>query len=51
MEKYVQQQNILRFQDLLLRVTDEARRKQIENLIAEEKAKSKPPGETRYLVR
>jgi hypothetical protein len=44
MEKYVQQQNILRFEKLLGQVTDEKQRKQIESLIVEEKAKSKPQG-------
>ena len=53
MEKFVQQQNLRRFRDLLFRVTDEAQRAQIKCLIAEELAKDpvlklRPPGEQRY---
>jgi hypothetical protein len=53
MERFVQQQNLLRFRDLLFRVTDEAQRQQIKSLIAEELAKDPapklgPPGEQRY---
>ena len=42
--RHVQKQNILRFEELLGQVTDPMQRKQIENLIAAEKAKSKPSG-------
>jgi hypothetical protein len=48
-EKFVREQNLSRFRDLLHRVTDEGQRKQIEYLIAQEEAKdpalkSKPLG-------
>jgi hypothetical protein len=43
MEEYVREQNLLRFHDLLLRVTDERQRQQIVRLIAEEKGKGLPP--------
>jgi hypothetical protein len=44
MEKFVREQNLLRFRELLHRVTDERQRQQIIRLIAEEKAKGLPPG-------
>ena len=43
MERFVQEQNLRRFRELLPRVTDEAQRKQILYLIAREKIKSLPP--------
>jgi hypothetical protein len=43
MEKFVREQNLLRFRDLLLRVTDQGQRQQIVRLIAEEEAKACPP--------
>jgi hypothetical protein len=43
-EKFVREQNLSRFRDLLPKVTDEGQRKQIEKLMAEEEAKSKPLG-------
>ena len=42
MEKYVHQQNVKRFRDLLGRVTDQGQRNQIERLLAEEEAKEAP---------
>jgi hypothetical protein len=42
MEKFVREQNLLRFRDLLLRVTDQGQREQINRLIAEEEAKGRP---------
>jgi hypothetical protein len=42
MEKYVREQNLLRFRDLLLRVTEQGQRQQIIRLIAEEEAKGRP---------
>jgi hypothetical protein len=43
MEKFVREQNLLRFRDLLLRVTDQGQREQIDRLIVEEEAKGCPP--------
>jgi hypothetical protein len=42
MEEFVREQNLLRFRELLLRVTDDAQRKQILYLIAREKAENLP---------
>jgi hypothetical protein len=42
MEKFVHEQNLLRFRDLLRRVTDQTQRQQIIRLIAEEEAKGRP---------
>ena len=42
MEKFVREQNLQRFRDLLLRVTDQGQRQQINRLIAEEEAKDRP---------
>ena len=38
MEKCVREQNLKRYRDLLISVTDEEQRNQIEHLIAEEEA-------------
>ncbi|MCW5693228.1 MAG: hypothetical protein KIT48_12775 [Pseudolabrys sp.] len=49
MQDFIQQQNLLRYRDLLLRVLDPEQRRQIEYLIKEEEAKIPPkkvPGET-----
>jgi hypothetical protein len=43
MEKFVREQNLLRFRDLLFRVTDQGQRQQINRLIVEEEAKARPP--------
>jgi len=43
MEKFVHQENLRRYQELLLKVTDENQRKQIQHMIAQEKAKDSPP--------
>ncbi len=43
MEKFVREQNLVRFRDLLLRVTDEGQRQQINRLIVEEEAKARSP--------
>jgi hypothetical protein len=43
MEKFIRDQNLSRFRELLLSVTDEGQRKQILRLIAEEEAKCPPP--------
>ena len=43
MEEFVRDQNLLRFRDLLLLVTDEGQRQQIGRLIVEEEAKGGPP--------
>jgi hypothetical protein len=48
MERFVRQQNLLRFRDLLLRVSDQEQRQTIHRLIVEEKAKAPklgPPAE------
>ncbi len=37
MDRWVIQQNILRFRDMLLRETESARRREIERLLAQEK--------------
>jgi len=43
MEEFVRDQNLLRFRDLLLLVTDEGRRQQISRLIVKEEAKGGLP--------
>lgn len=43
MERFLHLQNLAHFKELLLRVTDERQRKQIEDLIAEEEAKAPSP--------
>ncbi len=43
MEKFVREQNISRFRDLLLRVIDQGQLQQINRLLAEELAKVGPP--------
>jgi hypothetical protein len=50
MEQFVREENLSRFQDLLLRVTDEGQRQQIKRLIAEEVAKSHPTGARRTII-
>lgn len=42
MQDFIQQQNLLRYRELLLRVVDPEQRRQIEYLIEEEEAKSLP---------
>ncbi len=43
MERFVQRQNVSRFKNLLLRVTDDVQRQQIQELLAEEEAKDPYP--------
>ncbi len=43
MEKFVREQNLLRFRDLLLKVTDQEQRQTIHRLVFEEEAKGGPP--------
>ena len=43
MERFLHTQNLQRFRDLLLRVTDPEQRKQIHYLLAEEEAKELLP--------
>jgi hypothetical protein len=43
MEKFIRKQNLLRFRDLLLRVTDPGQCRTIDRLIVEEEAKGRPP--------
>ena len=43
MEKFVREQNLLRFRDLLLKVTDHEQRQTIHRLIFEEEVKGGPP--------
>lgn len=43
MDGFLRRQNLSRYRELLLRVTDPEQRKQIEHLIAEEEAKDPPP--------
>jgi hypothetical protein len=43
MENFVHRKNLERYRDLLSRVTDEERRRQIKSLMAEEEAKDSPP--------
>jgi hypothetical protein len=46
MEKFVHDQNLARYRELLTRVTDPEQRRQIEHLMAEEEAKDAlPPAE------
>jgi hypothetical protein len=46
MEQFVREQNLLHFQKLLLRVTDQGQRELIIRLIVEEEAKGIPPNQS-----
>ncbi|WP_168192787.1 hypothetical protein [Undibacter mobilis] len=43
MERFIRRQNLERFRRMLARATDEAQRRQLEKLIAEEEAKDQLP--------
>lgn len=43
MERFINQQNLTRYRELLMRVTDPEQRRQIALLVAEEEARYAPP--------